>query len=92
MIGQGDASDQFYHPTDLDFDSQGNLYVSEGWNHRVQFFALIDNHPCTEPSTSTGNLPVFFFSSSYSIFFHMFSKLVNTQVSKHVKIYISNIT
>ncbi|CAF0749152.1 unnamed protein product [Rotaria sordida] len=51
--GQGNESNQFFHPTDLAFDNQGNLYVSEGWNHRVQFFALINNRPCYESSTST---------------------------------------
>ncbi|CAF4644533.1 unnamed protein product [Rotaria sp. Silwood1] len=56
--GQGNASNQFFHPTDLAFDNQGNLYVSEGWNHRVQFFALIDNRPCYVPST--GNSIIFF--------------------------------
>ncbi|UJR22994.1 hypothetical protein I4U23_026021 [Adineta vaga] len=51
--GQGSGKNQFYHPTDLDFDKDGNLYVCEAWNHRIQFFALIDNQPCSGPSTST---------------------------------------
>jgi len=95
MIGQGSAADQFYHPIHLDFDIQGNLYVSEGWNHRAQFLALIDNHPCFEPSTplaAAGNFAVLFFSSSYSIFFYMFSQFVKTPVSQHVKFYTSSRT
>ncbi|CAF1610713.1 unnamed protein product [Adineta ricciae] len=51
--GQGGANNQFYHPTDLDFDSAGNLYVSDAWNHRVQFFALINNSPCSTPLPTT---------------------------------------
>ncbi|CAF1154893.1 unnamed protein product [Adineta steineri] len=51
--GEGSESTQFHHPTDLDFDSEGNLYVSDAWNHRVQLFTLIDNEPCAESSTSS---------------------------------------
>jgi hypothetical protein len=77
LLGEGDESNQFHHPTDLAFDSQGNLYVSDAWNHRVQFFAMINNDPCQETSTvlvttttstvlttttSTGNFTVLSFS------------------------------
>ncbi|CAF1025405.1 unnamed protein product [Rotaria sordida] len=54
--GEGNKSNQFHHPTDLAFDSDGNLYVSDAWNHRVQFFALIDNRPCQAPSTASSSM------------------------------------
>ncbi|CAF0800140.1 unnamed protein product [Rotaria sp. Silwood1] len=51
--GEGNENNQFHHPTDLAFDDDGNLYVSDAWNHRVQFFALIDNRPCQATLTTT---------------------------------------
>ncbi|CAF1385416.1 unnamed protein product [Rotaria sordida] len=42
---------QFNTPNDLTFDSEGNLYVCDNWNHRVQMFHIIDNRPCTPTST-----------------------------------------
>ncbi|CAM4802267.1 unnamed protein product [Rotaria magnacalcarata] len=50
-FGLGDAENQFNTPNDLTFDSEGNLYVSDTWNHRIQRFHIIDNHPCTPTST-----------------------------------------
>ncbi|CAM4759793.1 unnamed protein product [Rotaria magnacalcarata] len=55
-FGLGDAENQFNTPNDLTFDSEGNLYVSDTWNHRIQRFHIIDNHPCTP--TSTGNYAI----------------------------------
>jgi streptogramin lyase len=43
--GSGSRPDQLDHPTDLGFDSTGNLYVVDGHNGRVQKF-LIDNSSC----------------------------------------------
>ena len=50
-LGQGNADDQLNGPTDLAFDSNGNLYVSDMWNNRVQLFTLIDNMECHSKST-----------------------------------------
>lgn len=47
------VTDQFYDPSDLAFDSQGNLYVCDYFHNRVLMFA-IDNRPCDLPST--GNI------------------------------------
>ncbi|CAF0971364.1 unnamed protein product [Adineta steineri] len=51
--GRGKASNQLHDPFDLSFDNNGNLFVSDSNNHRVQFFNLIDNRPCHAPSPST---------------------------------------
>jgi hypothetical protein len=48
------GADQFNTPSDLAFDSEGNLYVCDSWNHRIQMFSIIDNESCS--STSTGNI------------------------------------
>ncbi|CAF3927261.1 unnamed protein product [Rotaria sp. Silwood2] len=53
-IGYGNASTQLKNPVALAFDSEGNLFVTDRYNHRVQKFALIDNTTCS--STSTGTL------------------------------------
>ncbi|CAF0944405.1 unnamed protein product [Adineta steineri] len=50
--GMGKASNQLHDPFDLSFDNNGNLFVSDSNNHRVQFFNLIDNRPCHAPSTT----------------------------------------
>ncbi|CAF1402946.1 unnamed protein product [Rotaria sordida] len=50
-FGSGNAMNQFNTPNDLTFDSEGNLYVCDNWNHRVQMFHIIDNRPCTPTST-----------------------------------------
>ncbi|CAF1277137.1 unnamed protein product [Rotaria sp. Silwood1] len=49
--GSGNATNQFNTPTDLTFDSAGNLYVCDNWNHRIQLFSIIDNKPCSPTST-----------------------------------------
>ncbi|CAF4156377.1 unnamed protein product [Adineta steineri] len=59
-IGMGNATYQFNTPTDLTFDSEGNLYVCDNWNHRIQKFLLIENEPCSP--TSTGNIQLFYFN------------------------------
>ncbi|CAF5017663.1 unnamed protein product, partial [Rotaria sp. Silwood1] len=41
----GYHSDQLHGPTDLGFDSEGNLYVVDSVNGRIQNF-LIDNSSC----------------------------------------------
>ncbi|CAF3311107.1 unnamed protein product [Rotaria socialis] len=41
IIGEGkdgNGSNQFYHPMDIAFDRQGNLYISDCTNHRLQKF------------------------------------------------------
>ncbi|CAF1075166.1 unnamed protein product [Rotaria sp. Silwood1] len=49
---------QMMIPVALTFDSEGNLFVTDINNHRVQKFALIDNTTCS--STSTGTLNILF--------------------------------
>ncbi|CAF1174029.1 unnamed protein product [Didymodactylos carnosus] len=39
-LGQGSRLDQLNYPTDLSFDLDGNLYVVDNWNARVQKFAI----------------------------------------------------
>ncbi|UJR11025.1 hypothetical protein I4U23_015209 [Adineta vaga] len=41
--GQGNAAHQLSHPNGLAFDNQGNLYVSDYENHRIQLFTLEKN-------------------------------------------------
>ena len=43
--GSGSGSDQLDTPTDLQFDQNGNLYVSDSGNNRVQKF-YIDTNSC----------------------------------------------
>jgi hypothetical protein len=38
--GQGEQANQLNGPTDLSFDRQGNLYVVDYSNHRVQRFNI----------------------------------------------------
>ncbi|CAF3049562.1 unnamed protein product, partial [Rotaria sp. Silwood2] len=38
----GTRPDQLNHPSDIAFDSQGSLYVSDTWNNRVQKFAILN--------------------------------------------------
>jgi hypothetical protein len=47
----GSESDQFNYPNDIAFDNQGNLYMNDQNNNRIQIFALIDNRPCSSAST-----------------------------------------
>ena len=44
-VGTGSRNDQLTWPHSLAFDRQGNLYVSDASNHRVQKFA-IDKSAC----------------------------------------------
>lgn len=39
----GNASDQLYYPWILSFDSYGNMFVTDRYNHRVQKFHLATN-------------------------------------------------
>ncbi|CAF1368653.1 unnamed protein product [Adineta steineri] len=39
----GSASNQFYYPTALSFDTHGNMFIADDWNHRVQKFYLTTN-------------------------------------------------
>jgi hypothetical protein len=36
----GQQSNQFSYPRNLSFDRQGNLYVVDCWNHRIQKFEI----------------------------------------------------
>ena len=47
------VTNQFNEPTDLAFDSDGNLYVCDYFNNRVLMFG-IDNRSCIPPSS--GNI------------------------------------
>ncbi|CAF3782840.1 unnamed protein product, partial [Rotaria socialis] len=38
--GEGAGENQFHCPYDLSFDRQGNLYVADEYNHRVQRFSM----------------------------------------------------
>ncbi|CAF3574938.1 unnamed protein product, partial [Rotaria socialis] len=38
--GRGEEANQFNYLRDLSFDRQGNLYVVDYWNHRVQRFSM----------------------------------------------------
>ncbi|CAF1144804.1 unnamed protein product [Adineta steineri] len=50
--GRGNRTDQLNHPTDLAFDDEGNLYVCDSYNNRVQMFQLIDNQLCSKGNNS----------------------------------------
>jgi hypothetical protein len=52
-------TNQFNTPSDVAFDSKGNLYVCDSWNHRIQKFSIIDNQPCAPISTGTIQLSCF---------------------------------
>ncbi|CAF1172565.1 unnamed protein product [Adineta steineri] len=39
--GHGNQSDQLNCPMGLSFDAEGNLYVTDSWNHRVERFEII---------------------------------------------------
>ena len=47
IVGAGNATNQLSKPSDLAFDSRGNLYVMDMENNRVQMFELINNQPCS---------------------------------------------
>jgi sugar lactone lactonase YvrE len=38
--GEGEQSNQLYYPEGLSFDRQGNLYVADCDNHRIQKFEI----------------------------------------------------
>lgn len=52
MIGQGVGSDQLDQPTDFVFDKNGNLYISDSKNNRIQFYRLLENNVCSSSSSS----------------------------------------
>ncbi|CAF1509677.1 unnamed protein product [Adineta steineri] len=39
--GQGSQSNQLGSPRGLSFDDEGNLYVADDWNHRIQKFEIV---------------------------------------------------
>ncbi|CAF1463101.1 unnamed protein product [Adineta steineri] len=51
--GQGIGPDELNVPTDLAFDSNGNLLVSDFKNNRIQLFRLIDNTLCSTSDRNT---------------------------------------
>ncbi len=54
----GDASNQLNGPTSFAFDNDGNLYVSDSVNHRIQKLILLGNSPCSPTSSGTLNTPL----------------------------------
>ncbi|CAF0875504.1 unnamed protein product [Adineta steineri] len=50
----GSASSKLYYPYTLNFDSYGNMFVTDTYNNRIQKFVLFTNS-CDEISTSTIN-------------------------------------
>ena len=48
----GNASDQLYYPWILSFDSYGNMFVTDRYNHRVQKFLLATNSCGKHPKLS----------------------------------------
>ena len=53
--GAGDGAAQLSDPTDLAFDRQGNLYVVDRSNQRVQMF-LIDKSSCLKGTYKENNV------------------------------------
>ena len=41
---QGNGKSQLSAPTDIDFDSSGNVYIVDSWNNRIQVFTHDDQH------------------------------------------------
>ena len=37
----GREPNQLNHPVGLAFDTHGNIYVADSWNHRVQRFSIV---------------------------------------------------
>ncbi|UJR29431.1 hypothetical protein I4U23_010643 [Adineta vaga] len=70
-----DQSNQLKGPTGMAFDSDGNLYISDSLNHRIQKYVLLNNSPCSSTSAATGNLNdyhfIYLFFISYSILFYI---------------------
>ncbi|CAF1266207.1 unnamed protein product [Adineta ricciae] len=55
IVGDSDSTSPFNQlkgPTSMAFDSDGNLYVSDSLNHRIQKYALLDNSPCSSSSAA----------------------------------------
>lgn len=55
---------QLHSPTDMAFDNKGNLYVCDQEYHHVQMYTLIDNHPCSEMTTSKSSFLIIIHYSS----------------------------
>ena len=52
-FGNGNASNQLWTPFSLSFDSDGNIFVADGTNHRIQKFILSTNSCSKYFHTST---------------------------------------
>jgi len=55
--GSGNASNQFSAPASLTFDGQGNLYVCDPYNYRVQMFPAGSNSTTNGITVAGGNGP-----------------------------------
>jgi hypothetical protein len=70
----GQSNREFNAPKDFAFDNEGNLYVCDTNNHRIQVFVIIDNQPCSATSTSNSGSSFsicFFFKNIYSLIAHL---------------------
>ena len=54
--GRGNESTQLSAPNSITLDSDGNLYVCDANNHRIQMFVLIENKVC--PPTPSHAVPI----------------------------------
>ncbi|CAF1353517.1 unnamed protein product [Adineta steineri] len=43
VVGGNDKGNQLYGPAGLSFDDEGNLYVADYYNHRIEKFEIIIN-------------------------------------------------
>ncbi|CAF4408868.1 unnamed protein product, partial [Adineta steineri] len=41
--GAGSTATQLYYPLAISFDSYGNIYVADQYNHRIQMFLIATN-------------------------------------------------
>ncbi|CAF1420880.1 unnamed protein product [Adineta steineri] len=85
VIGSG--SNQLYYPTALSFDTHGNMFIADDWNHRVQKFYLTTNvynttinQPNFCPSTTWYTNAITFANSSTAgtLVFGVFISINNT--------------
>jgi tripartite motif-containing protein 71 len=53
--GYGSGNGQFWNPEGIDVGSDGKIYVSESWNHRVQIFDASGNYLNKFGSMGDGN-------------------------------------